>query len=57
MSDNYDSYEDLTAWRASALICNMERRKDDLYRAPKLTVFNVTNTGDDTDGIDVGKIS
>ena len=53
MSD-YDSYEDLAAWRASAL-CNMERRKDDLYRGLKLTVFNVTNTGDYPDDIDAGQ--
>jgi len=54
MSDS-DSYEDPTAKRASAL-CNMQGRKDDLYRGPKLTVFNVTNTdNDDTDDIDAGR--
>ena len=52
---NYDSYEDLTAWRASAL-CNMERRKDDLSRGSKLTVFNATNTGDNTNSIEPGNI-
>ena len=33
----------------------MKRLKDGLYRGPKLTVFNVTNTGDDTDDIDAGQ--
>ena len=36
-----DSYENSTATRALAL-CEA-RRKDDLDRGPKLTVFDVTN--------------